>query len=442
MTPRLLEKLKVDNVSLCIDFGCMDERIRQPTFFNRLSVAMSRLSITEQPNILMSIQSLEITPITLYLLSHIKTLVSVTFDPVTYSRDHTEALCTILSRHIDTLEHVEVLGHVYQRHIPTIHRFISLLPNVLRVTESKDLMPEMPLNDLVAKYPMYKEHLPLLLYDPERVKEYFRSDDSHSIKRISMDLDYDYEDDVSITTDRVVFTFPAYISPSITSLSFINKVHDDDQGERSLDASQLNAPHLVHLSLPKSDSSQLVHYYQLAKVLERHPNLQSLSLYIDTDVNPIAIYDPFSPKSLPVIIPVVFKGQNERDQGNQAFKAKELDKALELYDMAYKLDTNDVLSLNNKTAVYMEQKRYQQAMEHCQIALDRANEINSPDYIKAKVYSRMMDIQTKLGMIDESMTSYGLALKHDYGLRTTLIQSLMAHLRSMIQSVFDAIVLL
>jgi stress-induced-phosphoprotein 1 len=52
-------------------------------------------------------------------------------------------------------------------------------------------------------------------------------------------------------------------------------------------------------------------------------------------------------------------------QGNDAYKNKKFEEALELYQGAIDLDDTDMTYYNNKAAVYYEMKEFDKCIEEC-----------------------------------------------------------------------------
>lgn len=79
------------------------------------------------------------------------------------------------------------------------------------------------------------------------------------------------------------------------------------------------------------------------------------------------------------------RAEAKKNEGNQHYKKKEFDKALELYNQAIEIEPNDIRYRLNKAAVYTERKEYERAFKECQDALDYAKEIKAPFSHRAKV---------------------------------------------------------
>ena len=77
-----------------------------------------------------------------------------------------------------------------------------------------------------------------------------------------------------------------------------------------------------------------------------------------------------------------------REEGNSLYKAKQFEKALELYDRSWKLDnTTNISALTNKAAVYFEQENFAECIKVCEEAVERGRELRADFKIIAKYVS-------------------------------------------------------
>jgi len=110
-----------------------------------------------------------------------------------------------------------------------------------------------------------------------------------------------------------------------------------------------------------------------------------------------------------------------KQKGNTHYKAKEFEKALEMYDQAIAKEPNDMIYYNNKCAVWIEmgEEYYDKVLEVCQDLIDRRYEINSAcpgggSFEKVgKVLSRMASVYEKRKKFDEAMEYYKKSLTED-----------------------------
>ena len=75
----------------------------------------------------------------------------------------------------------------------------------------------------------------------------------------------------------------------------------------------------------------------------------------------------------------------EKEKGNEAYRQKKFSKALKHYDNAIKLDPTNMTFLNNKAAVYFEQKDYETCRKLCLEAVEVGRN-NKADYILIAKY--------------------------------------------------------
>eukprot|EP00933_Yihiella_yeosuensis_P005476 TRINITY_DN109992_c0_g1_i1.p1 TRINITY_DN109992_c0_g1~~TRINITY_DN109992_c0_g1_i1.p1 ORF type:complete len:589 (+),score=160.00 TRINITY_DN109992_c0_g1_i1:63-1829(+) len=113
-------------------------------------------------------------------------------------------------------------------------------------------------------------------------------------------------------------------------------------------------------------------------------------------------------------------------QGNQLYKKRKFDEAVELYDKAIEKEPNDLTYYNNKCAVWIEmgKENYEKVLKTCQDLIDRRYEINSANsggasFEKvAKVYNRMASIYEKQKLYDKAIEMYNKALTEDNNRQT------------------------
>jgi len=102
-------------------------------------------------------------------------------------------------------------------------------------------------------------------------------------------------------------------------------------------------------------------------------------------------------------------GQNqaeiEKEKGNEAYKKKDFETALNHYNKAIELDPINMTYYTNRAAVYFEQKRWDDCMKECEKAIETGRE-NKADYkLIAKAYARMANVKTQ-------EKDYGSAIKY------------------------------
>lgn len=120
--------------------------------------------------------------------------------------------------------------------------------------------------------------------------------------------------------------------------------------------------------------------------------------------------------------------QKEADEfktkGNELYKKKEFQEALEMYDKAIALEPNDLTYYNNKNAVWIEMGKddetyYDKVLENCKDLITRRYEINTANpggasFEKAaKVFCRMASVYEKRKQYEQAIEMYGKSLTED-----------------------------
>lgn len=83
------------------------------------------------------------------------------------------------------------------------------------------------------------------------------------------------------------------------------------------------------------------------------------------------------------------RAEETKAAGNAAYKAKNFEEAIRLYEEAAAIDPSNILYLNNKAAVLVEQGKVDEALALCEKALEIGKTVRAPYEDKAKVYQRM-----------------------------------------------------
>jgi stress-induced-phosphoprotein 1 len=102
-------------------------------------------------------------------------------------------------------------------------------------------------------------------------------------------------------------------------------------------------------------------------------------------------------------------GDAEKKIGNDFYKKKEFDQAIEHYEKAWELN-KDVTYLNNVGAAKFEKGDYQGAIEVCQKAVDEGRDLRADFKIVAKSYARIGSAYEKMGDLANAIDSYNKSL--------------------------------
>ncbi|KAF8796572.1 Stress-induced-phosphoprotein 1 like protein [Argiope bruennichi] len=134
---------------------------------------------------------------------------------------------------------------------------------------------------------------------------------------------------------------------------------------------------------------------------------------VDMETPPPPKSEPSKPKDEPMDIeltPEKKQAIEEKDKGNQFYKDRKFEEALEHYNKAIELDPTEMTFLTNKAAVYFEQKDYETCIKECEKAVEVGQE-NRADFKKiAKAFSRMASAYMKLKDYEKAKTYYQKSL--------------------------------
>jgi stress-induced-phosphoprotein 1 len=108
-----------------------------------------------------------------------------------------------------------------------------------------------------------------------------------------------------------------------------------------------------------------------------------------------------------------YKAEKIKLEGNEFYKKKNFAKAIELYSQAIEMNPAEIMYYSNLAAVYIEEKKFDQAIEQCEIGITVARE-GSYDFQKlAKVMARKAAAYEKKGDMDGAIAQYKSALLED-----------------------------
>lgn len=79
----------------------------------------------------------------------------------------------------------------------------------------------------------------------------------------------------------------------------------------------------------------------------------------------------------------------EKDLGNNAYKNKEFDKAVQHYKKAIEHDPTDITFYTNMAAVYFEQREYEQCIKECEKGIEIGRENRADFKLIAKAFTRI-----------------------------------------------------
>jgi len=100
----------------------------------------------------------------------------------------------------------------------------------------------------------------------------------------------------------------------------------------------------------------------------------------------------------------------EKDLGNQAYKKRQFEEALEHYNNAWELDNTNMTILTNKAAVQFEEEKYEDCIKTCEQAVEVGRD-NRADYkLIARAYQRIGNSYFKLNDMDQAIRFYEKSL--------------------------------
>merc|ERR1711892_40993 len=104
------------------------------------------------------------------------------------------------------------------------------------------------------------------------------------------------------------------------------------------------------------------------------------------------------------------EAKREKEMGNGFYKKKDFDNALKHYDNAINLDPENMVYYNNKAAVYVELKRYQDARDLSEKAADIGRSNRADFTLIAKAYARIATCHEKESNLELAIKYFNKSL--------------------------------
>ena len=120
----------------------------------------------------------------------------------------------------------------------------------------------------------------------------------------------------------------------------------------------------------------------------------------------------------------------EKNLGNEAYKKKNFEVALEHYNKAVQLDPTEITFMLNIAAVYFEQKEYQKCIEQCEKAIEIGRENRADFKLIAKAFTRIGHAYKKMGNYKQAKVFYEKSMSEH---RTPEIRTLISDIEKIIK---------
>ncbi|KAL6425080.1 hypothetical protein ACFW04_009406 [Cataglyphis niger] len=120
----------------------------------------------------------------------------------------------------------------------------------------------------------------------------------------------------------------------------------------------------------------------------------------------------------------------EKKLGNEAYKKKNFEEALEHYNKAVELDPTEIIYLLNIAAVYFEQKEYQKCIAQCEKAIEVGRENRADFKLIAKAFTRIGHAYKKMENWKQAKVYYEKSMSEH---RTPEIKTLLSDIDKIIK---------
>lgn len=124
------------------------------------------------------------------------------------------------------------------------------------------------------------------------------------------------------------------------------------------------------------------------------------------------------------------KALEEKKLGNEAYKKKCFEEALQHYNKAIELDSTEIVYLLNIAAVYFEQKEYQKCIAQCEKAIEVGRENRADFKLIAKAFTRIGHAYKKMENWKQAKVYYEKSMSEH---RTPEIKTLLSNIDKIIK---------
>ncbi|XP_076672614.1 stress-induced phosphoprotein 1 [Andrena cerasifolii] len=120
----------------------------------------------------------------------------------------------------------------------------------------------------------------------------------------------------------------------------------------------------------------------------------------------------------------------EKQLGNDAYKKRSFEEALEHYNKAVELDPTEIIYLLNIAAVYFEQKEYDKCISQCEKAIEIGRENRADFKLIAKAFTRIGHVYKKMENWKQAKVAYEKSMSEH---RTPEIKTLLSDIDKIIK---------
>ncbi|XP_072743230.1 stress-induced-phosphoprotein 1 [Anoplolepis gracilipes] len=124
------------------------------------------------------------------------------------------------------------------------------------------------------------------------------------------------------------------------------------------------------------------------------------------------------------------KALEEKKLGNEAYKKKSFEEALQHYNKAVELDATEIIYLLNIAAVYFEQKEYEKCIAQCEKAIEVGRENRADFKLIAKAFTRIGHAYKKMENWKQAKVYYEKSMSEH---RTPEIKTLLSNIDKIIK---------
>jgi len=107
------------------------------------------------------------------------------------------------------------------------------------------------------------------------------------------------------------------------------------------------------------------------------------------------------------------KAEEEKNKGNDAYKDKKFDLAIQHYNAAMQHDPQNIVYLLNRAAVYLEMDKFAEAIQDCDKAIEDGKAQRADPKLIARAYQRIGNVHIKQTNYGQAVEAYEKSLVED-----------------------------
>lgn len=161
-----------------------------------------------------------------------------------------------------------------------------------------------------------------------------------------------------------------------------------------------------------------------------NPKILTVLTECKMEINPPVSEFTVPPEDLVVTNEQKELAKKAKEQGNDAYKKKDFERAIEFYKKAIESDPTDITFYSNISAVYFEQKQYHKCIVECERGIEIGRQARADFKLISKAFARIGNSYKKLEKWHKAKLAYEKAMSEH---RTPEVNSLLSEVIKIIK---------